>query len=235
MQSQAGGNANPSDPQALSILQAFAIPMATAQHPGCEALNRDLRELFLAREKEGDRYSNPEPRVRRNKTLFESSFDLFNWPENCVRQLRDFCFGHLFQTIGQLNGYAPEHIKNLRYACESWFHITRGGGYFGAHNHPNHSWSGVYCVRHDGDDPATDSGKLTFINPNLAGNMYIDAATARLKPPYSTAPIMLRLKPGQLILFPSWLLHEVMPYEGTSERITVAFNMKFRYEGTPPF
>jgi len=87
-------------------------------------------------------------------------------------------------------------------------------------------------VRHDGDDPDTDSGKLTFINPNLASNMYIDVTTAKLKYPYSSAPIALRLKPGQLVLFPSWLLHEVMPYKGTTERITVAFNARFRYTGT---
>lgn len=234
MQAQPAGGTGAADPTAFSIIQAFAIPMANAQHPNCADLNTQLRELFLAREQQGERYSNQEPRVRRNRTLFESRFDLFDWPEACVQQLRDFCFSNLFRAIADLNGYGPEVLKGMRYSCESWFHIARGGGYFGAHNHPLHSWSGVYCVRHDGDDPETDSGKLTFINPNLAGNMYIDVATARLRRPFSTAPIMLRLKPGQLVLFPSWLLHEVLPYEGNTERITVAFNMKFRYEGELP-
>jgi predicted 2-oxoglutarate/Fe(II)-dependent dioxygenase YbiX len=86
-------------------------------------------------------------------------------------------------------------------------------------------------VRHDGDDPNSDSGKLTFINPNYAGTMYVDKASAAFKRPFSMAPVMLRLVPGQLVLFPSWLLHEVMPYEGDRERITVAFNCKFRYAG----
>jgi hypothetical protein len=26
------------------------------------------------------------------------------------------------------------------------------------------------------------------------------------------------------VIFPSWLLHEVLPYQGTRERVVVAFN-----------
>ena len=167
--------------------------------------------------------------------MFESRFDLFDWPDDCVQRLSEFCLSNLYRAIGELNGYDKETLSHLHMACESWFHLTHQGGYFGAHNHPLHSWSGVYCVKHEGDDPASDSGKLTFINPNIAGTMYMDGASARFKRPYSKAPIMLRLVPGQLVLFPSWLLHEVMPYEGDSERITVAFNAKFKYTGKPVF
>ena len=74
------------------IAQAFSVPMVIAHHPNGERLNQDLRELFAARATEGDRYRNPEPRVRRNETLFESRFDLFQWPDPCVQQLREFCF-----------------------------------------------------------------------------------------------------------------------------------------------
>ncbi len=38
------------------------------------------------------------------------------------------------------------------------------------------------------------------------------------------------LKPGQLVLFPSWMQHYVSPFEPSGEgvRITVAFNARFR-------
>lgn len=215
----------------FQIIPAFSIPMVDAHMSDCDGLNRELRDLFVQRAAEGERYSNDEPRVRRNKSLFESRFDLFDWPDSCVQRLNEFCMKNLYRAIQELNGYTVETLQNMHMAVESWFHLTHQGGYFGAHNHPLHSWSGVYCVKHDGDDPASDSGKLTFINPNIAGTMYIDTASARFKRPYSMAPIMLRLVPGQLVLFPSWLLHEVMPYEGDSERITVAFNAKFKYAG----
>ena len=44
----------------------------------------------------------------------------------------------------------------------------------------------------------------------------------------------LRLQAGELVLFPSWLLHEVLPYEGDDVRITVAFNVRFMLAGAQP-
>ena len=218
----------------FQITPGFAVPMVFARLPDCEALNAELRELFLAKEAEGDRYRNPEPLVHRNAALFESNFRLFDWPQPCIGKLREFCWKTLYRTIGELNGYDVATLQRLHLAHESWFHITRKGGFFGAHNHAMHSWSGVYCVRHDGDDPASQSGLLTFLNPNIGASMYLDMAVASMRAPYTLTQRMLRLEPGQLVLFPSWVVHEVLPYEGTTERITVAFNVRFRLEGARP-
>jgi len=59
-------------------------------------------------------------------------------------------------------------------------------------------------------------------------------ALANMKPPHAMSPRSLRLEPGQLVLFPSWLLHEVLPFEGEGERITVAFNARFMLDGAQP-
>jgi predicted 2-oxoglutarate/Fe(II)-dependent dioxygenase YbiX len=40
----------------------------------------------------------------------------------------------------------------------------------------------------------------------------------------------LRLAAGDLVIFPSWLLHHVQPFEGEGHRITVAFNARFRFQ-----
>ena len=213
------------------ITQAFAVPIVVANMENCDALNAELRELFLRCETEGDKFRNPDPLVYRNDALFESHFGLFDWPHQCVVKLRDFCYSNLYQAIGELNGYDTAMLRRLHIAHESWFHNTRKGGFFGPHNHPLHSWSGVYCVSHSGDDPNSDSGKLTFINPFSTMNMFLDMAIAKMQPPYNQAHLMVRLQPGQLVLFPSWLLHEVAYYDGDDVRITVAFNARFRLEG----
>jgi hypothetical protein len=230
-QNAASGSPDPLKPGENQIVPAFPVPLITVHKPNPDAFNRQLTETFLAYEAEGDRYRNPEPFVYRNDALFESNFSLFDWPDPPIQELRKFCLSSLYSAIGELNGYDTSTLQRMHIAVESWFHITRRGGFFGAHNHPNHSWSGVYCVQHDGDDPDTDSGKLTFLNPHMTSTMYIDWATANLKDPFRRSPMMLRLKPGQLVLFPSWLLHEVLPYDGDKLRITVAFNARFRYAG----
>jgi uncharacterized protein (TIGR02466 family) len=216
------------------IEPAFSVPMVHAQMPEPGALNAELRALFLEKEAQGDKYRNPEPFVHRNKQLFESNFRLFDWPQPCVQQLRDWCLRQLYRAIAELNGYDQPTLMRLHMAHESWFHITRRGGFFGAHNHALHSWSGVYCVQHEGDDPQSDSGRLTFIHPNAIAAMYVDMASANFRPPYPIGPQRIRLQAGQLLLFPSWLLHEVLPFEGDGERITVAFNARFRFDGARP-
>ena len=214
----------------FAITNAFSIPLVVTHHPDSDRMNTALAELFRQRS-QSDAYRNPEPRVKRNDALYESRFNLFEWPEGCVQELKEFCFANLLRSVVELNGYPERILDDLRYSWEAWFHLTRKGGFFAAHTHPNHSWSGVYCVGHDGDDPKSDSGRLTFLNPNVASNMYVDAGNVRMQRPFSGAPRSLRLEAGQLVLFPSWLYHEVTPYEGDTERITVAFNVRFQYLG----
>jgi hypothetical protein len=218
----------------FQISPIFSVPFVQASLPDCAALNAELRELFLARVGEGDRYRNPEPFTHRNAALFESNFRLFDWPQPCVRKLHDFCMATLYRCVGELNGYDLATLKRLHVANEAWFHVTRKHGYFGPHNHPLHSWSGVYCVTHGDDDPASDSGKLTFISPHASHTMFVDMANIAFKGTYHMSNRMLRLKPGELVLFPSWLLHQVLPYEGDDVRITVAFNSRFQFEGAQP-
>ena len=206
----------------------FAVPFGFAQHPSPTALNEALRELFLARAAEGARHANPNPYTVRTGALFESNFDLFNTREPCLVQLRDFCLAQLLHTVGEANAYDGATLRRFEIVTDAWFHITRRGGVFGVHNHPMASWSGVYCVSPGQAAPgAQGSGRLSFINPHGSG-MYLDPGNAQLREPYQHGNYGFDLVPGQLVLFPSWVLHHVMPFEGEGERITVAFNCMFR-------
>lgn len=205
--------------------------MAFLELENCHSLNQELEHLFVDRAERDERSPNPTPIVSRNAQVFESHFRLFDEPEPCVQELRDFCVSSLYGVIAEVNGYPDDVLSKLHLAMESWFHLTKRGGYFGVHNHALHAWSGVYCVRHDGDDPGSLSGRLTFIHPNAAATMYMDRSISNLRAPYSMGPVNLRLKAGDLVIFPSWLLHHVQPFEGEGRRITVAFNARFRFEG----
>ncbi|MBS0576495.1 MAG: hypothetical protein JSS45_08750 [Proteobacteria bacterium] len=211
------------------ISTLFAVPFGFGRHPRPEPLNTALRELFIAREAEGARWANPNPYTIRNAQLFESHFDLFTWPEPCINELRRFCLGELLRLVGEINGYDEASLQRIDIATDAWFHITRSGGHFGVHNHPMAAWSGVYCVSPGRHDPAqTDSGRLSFINPYSTCSMYLDAGNAQQRNPYQFSNYGFDLVPGQLVLFPSWVLHHVMPFYGQGERITVAFNCSFR-------
>lgn len=218
-----------------TLRPVFSIPLCSAKMPDHVRVNAELRSFFVSRE--GKEFVNKDPYQVKSKELFESRFDLFDWPDPAIVNLKKFCYSHLYHMIGELNDYDRPTLERLKVRHESWFHVTRKGGYFGIHNHPLHTWSGVYCVCQEGDDGVDDSGVLTFINPNATSTMYIDMATFRYKPPYTANNLHLRMQPGDLVLFPSWLLHEVTPFQPVDSdalRITVAFNTRFILEGDLP-
>ena len=211
----------------FQIVPAFAVPFVEALLPDSAALNAELLALFLAREAEGARYANPHPSMKITPALFESDFSVFAWPEPSVQRLREFCLAALSRTIAQLNGYAEPKLKEIQIHSHTWFHVTRRGGYFGLHNHPMASWSGVYCVAAGGAGSHPDSGALHFANPLGVANMFADPANVHLRAPYALKGRTYQLQPGQLVLFPSWVMHEVLPFDGDGERVTVAFNCWF--------
>jgi Putative 2OG-Fe(II) oxygenase len=210
----------------LELVNMFAVPFAFARHPAQLRLNSALKRYLLEREKGGP--ANPRPLTQRNAAVFESDFNLFRESEPAIQELKVFCWEHLLGVVGRLNSYDVPTLQRLQIYNDCWFHVTRRGGFFGLHNHPNASWSGVYCVDSGhADADRKDSGELTFVNPMITSAMHMDAGIARMSLPYGYQTATLRLDPGQLVIFPSWVLHDVKPFDGDGERITVAFNCWF--------
>lgn len=212
----------------LNVTPAFAAPLVETRHPDPEPLNRALKVLFLEREGPEIEPDPPTPTLKHN--VFESEFSLFAWPDECVQMLKRFVVGSVVRVVQELNGYSEDQMRRLRVSNHSWFHITRSGGYASVHNHPMAAWSSVYCVASGDDEGALnpDNGVLRFLDARPAASMYLDAGNMHLRRPYGHGSINYRLEPGQLIVFPSHLMHEVAPYHGSSERITVASNFWFR-------
>lgn len=218
----------------FEINPVFAVPFAQDWMPDAENINAQLKRLLLAREQEGERYANPHPSLKQQAGVFESDFNLFSWPDACVQQLRQFCWATLGRTVQQLNGYSAEEMSRLQIFSHTWYHVTRHGGFTILHTHPMASWSGVYCVD-PGNTPESrpESGVLRFHNPHHYSNYFLDAGNLKLRAPYHHGTWSVRFQPGQLVLFPSWLQHEVLPFYGDDTRITVAFNCWFGAKDAP--
>lgn len=215
-------------PQPPQVVPLFASPLVRFDHPAPGPLNQELAALFRARAGAGDRYRNRLMTAGKNG-LFESEFDLFKWPEACVQRLKAFCFESLIATVAELNQLSPAQVRSWQIQDDTWFHLTRKGGYTTAHVHPGASWSGVYCVDPGTSPPsAPDSGVLRFFDPRIGASMYLDPANSNLVSTFAFQMMNLRLTAGTLVLFPSYLQHEVAPFMGDDERITVAFNVAFR-------
>ena len=211
---------------AIKVRALFATPFGEMRLQNCERLNRDLEALFLQRETE--EYRNPSPSHVPQVETFESRFNLFRWPESCVQELRTFMLNAVAQMVIETTSLKPQDIAKLSFQNHTWFHISRYAGSFVLHNHPLASWSAVYCVRAGETVPQhPDSGLLRFFDVRQGANAYLDPANATLQREYALAPVELKLAAGQLVIFPSYVFHEVTPFYGGDTRITVATNCWF--------
>jgi hypothetical protein len=210
----------------LKLTSLFAVPFGDTRLVPCERLNHELESLFLQRE--SAEYKNPTPSHIAQEETFESRFNLFRWTERCVQELRSFVLNSVAQMVIETTSLKSGDLANLDFKNQTWFHISRYAGSFVLHNHPLASWSGVYCVR-AGESVAQhpDSGLLRFADVRQGANAYLDPANATLRRAYALAPVELRLEPGQLVIFPSYVFHEVTPFYGSGTRITVATNCWF--------
>lgn len=219
-------------PPPLSITSAFAVPIVEMHMPDCTAMNARLRELFVRWEHDSTRKRSSVPTGVPKVAVYESGFDLFSNPTPDVQALRQFCLNTLGYVIARLNHYSDGQMKGLRIHEHSWYHLTRHAGYTAQHNHPMASWSGVYCVDPGDSNPAdVQSGMLRFMDCRGAAGMYTDPSNAQLERPFGFGTLAYRLTAGQLLLFPSYVTHEVAPYDGHRERVTVAFNAWVREAG----
>jgi hypothetical protein len=146
-------------------------------------------------------------------------------------QLVSFIVSSIGATVQAANDEAwAGQVADVRVGFQGmWFQISRDGAFHDIHTHGNCSWSGVYIVQLD-DEPqrvghpvyGAANGVTRLYGPHFErlGGAFIDLGNAYLQTPHQdVAP-----RPGQLLLFPSWLAHKAMPYAGTLERVIISFN-----------
>lgn len=207
---------------AAQVFPVFAVPMLEAMLPDSRRVNENLRSLFLGMESEGDVHRDSVTRDTLSR-VFESNFFLHATQNPDVKTLFGFIDDVLRDLVGGLSqGRVQGERLSLDYSM--WFHVTRTGGYQGTHNHPNASWSGIYCVDSGDAVDRADSGVVRFRDPRAGAEMYKDPANESMMFPYQVQPVERVHKSGSLIVFPSYLYHEVFPYRGNRPRIVVAFN-----------
>lgn len=99
-----------------------------------------------------------------------------------------------------------------------WVNLLRGGGAHSAHIHPHSILSGTLYI-----EAPPGSGAIRFEDPRLP--MMMAAPTRRPDAPEPLKPfVSVEPRPGLLLLWESWLRHEVLPSTPRAERLSISFN-----------
>jgi uncharacterized protein (TIGR02466 family) len=104
---------------------------------------------------------------------------------------------------------------------DCWVNVMPEGVVHSLHLHPLSTISGTYYVR----TPSGASG-LKFEDPRL--DRYMAAPPRRADAPEALRPWhTVTAKAGQVVLFESWLRHEVPPNPSKTPRVSISFNFSW--------
>ncbi len=192
----------------------FSTPLFRFRVADTETLNKELmhEERRLRSEDEGVEKSN--------RGGWHSAGNLFEQKVPCIQRLKAASEAAVLDATAQINTKVDPKTYKLK--TFAWMNSNPPGGFNAPHTHPGAHWSGVYYVSQPEVETGS-SGKIEFLNPRT------DLPNWRIfNAPAFSAKKAIRPEPGELILFPSYLVHWVYPNETAEERVTVAFNATFR-------
>ena len=119
--------------------------------------------------------------------------------------------------------HAAQFAKALAWSVKPrldslWVNALEGGGHHSAHIHPHSILSGTLYV----ETPA-GCGPIRFEDPRLP--MMMAAPLRSSDTPEPLRPFVERQpEPGLLLMWESWLRHEVRPGRGKGQRLSISFN-----------
>ena len=99
-----------------------------------------------------------------------------------------------------------------------WVNLLRSGGHHSGHIHPHSIISGTLYV-----EVPPGAGAIRFEDPRLPLMMAAPPRSGNAPEPLQTF-ITIEPRNGLLLLWESWLRHEVLPGASRGERLSISFN-----------
>ena len=201
---------------APDIIALFGTPVVVSDIPDAATLNSELRKAIEQRKQShpGTQHSN--------LGGWQSSWDMDRWGGAAAIKL--LAIGR--NAANRVTTDRQGKPVAITWRANMWANVNKSGHGNEFHSHPGSFWSGVYYVDDGGiaADPSL-GGELEFLDPRgpaplmnaphlrIAGNLSA-GSTERVLP-----------QAGRLVMFPAWVMHQVRPYQGSAERISIAFNL----------
>jgi uncharacterized protein (TIGR02466 family) len=132
-----------------------------------------------------------------------------------LKNLKEFIEQHIKIYVKEI--FNPKKELDF-YITQSWLNVVEPGGNIATHYHANSIISGTFYVSTEEDD------RITFSDPNAKVKELINFEQKGFTP-WNANTWFFPANNNELILFPSWIEHEVAPNENaTTDRISISFN-----------
>ncbi len=205
-------------PVNVAVRGLFATPVAAIEAPDAATRNAALRAAILRRRAEA-------PSVQAsNAGGWHSDREIETWAGAPALEVLALAREMANRMTADRHG----KLTRPEWATTAWANVNGPGDANMCHYHPGAFWSGTYYIDDGGcAEDASLGGEFEMLDPRGAGpGMYAPTLKFAGEDGQSVGGAeTIRPRPGLMILFPSWLLHQVRPYRGTGLRISLAFNL----------
>ncbi len=204
----------------MIVKSLFPTPLIVTEIEAASPLIASLRATILARS------TSDAGSSRSNEGGWQSNDDLLDWTGEDGTNLFAGIRSILDSSTATLDQGALKK-QPLDWKFQAWANINRLGHGNAVHFHPASYWSGSFYVDDGGIAGGQDlGGAIEFKDPRGAAPLMYAPGVKMTFDGCLSAGLSERIYPktGQLLLFPSWLAHSVMPYGGSGTRISIAFN-----------
>ena len=197
-----------------NIYELFPDPIFHYKLENYKQINKELLNYILELQK-NDKTGN----THSNKGGWHSqNFDIVNQgpPINFLNKIKDF-LKHIIS-----NEFGWKYVPNKQRIVAMWAIINKKSSFNVMHNHQNCYFSSAYYVK-----KPKNSGDITFFDPKEAKTYRFPKIEKYTE--YSAGAVTIKPEEGDLLIFPSYLYHEVGVNLSEDDRVVISFNVDIDY------
>ena len=197
-----------------NVYELFPDPIFHYKLENYKQINKELLNYILELQKKDKKGNN-----RSNRGGWHSpNFDIVNPgpPINFINSFKDFLKHIIEDEIGW------EYVPNKQRVVAMWAIINKKNSYNVRHNHQNCYLSSAYYIK-----KPENSGDITFYDPKESKTYRFPEVEKHTN--YSAESVTIKPEEGDLLIFPSYLYHDVGVNLSDEERVVVSFNIDIGY------
>ena len=193
-----------------TIHKLFSSPVFQFQVDNYESINKSLTEYIYKLKKEDDKGIKRSNVNGWHSKNFKIEKD--NVPYNFIKTIH----GYVKEVI--VDGFGWRYIPEKVGISEIWSIINKKGTFNTSHNHPGSYLSAAYYVK-----APDECGDIHFFDPNEIKKFNSPPIENRTE--LSASGFSIRAQEGSLLIFPSYLYHDVGKNLSNEDRIVISFNV----------
>ena len=214
----------------------WPTPTLTVYLNNAEQFNRRLANVVLDEERKilGKTTPTEVAGISDGLSAYWLNFNVLNWQYPEIAEFRRIVLAGIREWVRLIGDPSDPGLQIAGISC--WANVLRFGERLVLHHHDPAFLSAHYTVQTGfEDEPSTaiDSGYTVYYRPGFVERSHGGDASMAPSPWDDDWRIEKPPTPGRLLFFPSFVRHEVRPYLGKAQRISIAMDVFFKRQKLP--